>query len=92
MDVGILLGGAIFTASGITDTGGVQVGLRAKLQFLNKMGASGLGRSREQRLCRKSSRCMRPLQQDTKAINTKTNLCKPLSTGCPQYLHLHSQP
>jgi hypothetical protein len=98
MGVGILLGAATFAASGMTDTGGVQAkthsdgGLRARLEFRNTMGASGLGQSREQRVCRKSSRCMHSLQQDTKAINTKIELCTPLSTGCPQYLHLQSQP
>jgi len=72
-----------------THGGGV---LRARLGFRNTMEAFGLGQSREQHVCRKSSRCMRSLQQDTKAINTKTDLCTPLSTGCPHYLHLRSQP
>ena len=80
MDVGILLGAATFATSGITNTGGVQAKttsgrrLRARLEIRNTMGASGLGQSREQRVCPKSSRCMRSLQEDTKVINTKTVL------------------
>jgi hypothetical protein len=65
--LGILLDAATFAASGITDTGGVQAkthsggGLRARLGFRNAMGTSGLSQSPEQRVCRKSSRCMRSL-------------------------------